>query len=251
MTDAMKRLLPLAALVLLVTGCGLKTTSYNDEQAIPLLEGRADSLLLSVSLEYPVKGAGEEVLDRITHGILSSAFDMEEGPGATVEETATHYADNLKDEYFNENLEYAGKGENGVLSWEDRINGYFSGRYGPFESYMVEYYNFRGGAHGGGTMTAVVFDRKTGDIVPEEDFFADGYRAPVAALIQAHLPEALDGDEEALGAIFEPDLVGPNGNYEVTRDGASWYYQPYDIAPYYLGVISVFVPWKELKPYVR
>ena len=247
----MKRLLPFAAMVLLAAGCGLKTTTYSDEQAIPLQEGRADSLLFSVSLEYPAGGAAEPVLDRITHGILSSAFDMEEGPGVLVEETATRYADNLKDEYFNENLEYVGKVENGLLSWEDRINGYFSGSYGPFESYMVEYYNFRGGAHGMNTMTAVVFDRKTGEIVPEEVFFADGYLAPVSALIQAHLPDALDGDEEALGTIFEPDLVGPNGNFEVTRDGATWYYQPYVIAPYYLGVISVFVPWKELKPYVR
>jgi len=244
----MKRFISLAALAVLATGCGLKTVTYSDEQAIPLAEGQTDSLLLSVSIEYPVKGADEAALDRITHGILVAAFDMEEGSEAFVEETATRYADNLKDEYFNE---YEGVVDVGVRSWEDRINGYFSGRHGQFESYMVEYYNFRGGAHGINTMTPVVFDRKTGDIVPEEAFFADGYAIPVAGLIQAHLPEAFDGDEEALGAIFEPDLVGPNGQYEVTSDGVTWYYQPYVIAPYYLGVISVTVPWKELKAYVR
>ena len=141
--------------------------------------------------------------------------------------------------------------ERGVRTWEDRVNGYFSGRYGHFVSYMVEFYGFRGGAHGINTMTPVVFDRKTGDIVPEEAFFADGYREPVSALIQAHLSEALEGDEEALAAVFEPTLLGPNGLYELTKDGVTWYYQPYDIAPYYLGVISITVPWKELKPYVR
>ena len=243
----MKRFMTLAALALLATGCNLKTTTYSDEQAIPLAEGQTDSLILSVSIEYPVKGAGEDILTRIEEGILSAAFDLEEIPG-TVEETALRYEDNLKDEYFNE---YEGMEDGGVRSWEDRINGYFSGRYGQFDSYMVEYYGFRGGAHGINTMTPVVFDRKTGDIVPEEAFFADGYAVPVAKLIQAHLSEALDNDEEALGALFEPDLVGPNGNYEVTADGTTWYYQPYDIAPYYLGVISVTVPWKELKPYVR
>ena len=155
---------------------------------------------------------------------------------------------NLKDEYFNE---FEGSEALGVRTWEDRINGYFSGRYGHFVSYMVEYYSFRGGAHGMGTMTPVVFDRKTGEVVPEEVFFADGYQAPVAALIQAHLPEALDHDEEALASLFAADLVGPNGLYEVTKDGATWYWRPYEIGPYYLGVISVSVPWKELKPYVR
>ena len=242
----MNRILSFAAIALLVGGC-FRTTTYSDEQSMPLAEGLADSLIMSVSIEVPVKGAKEEVLANFEKGILSAAFDLEEIPGDVVE-TAERYEDNLKDEYFNE---YEGSEDAGVRSWEDRVNGYFSGRYGKYISYMIELYNFRGGVHGMNTMTPVVFERKTGEVVPENAFFADGYRDPVAALIQAHLPEALEGDEEALATIFEPDLVGPNGNYEVTKDGVTWYYQPYDIAPYYLGVISITVPWKELKPYVR
>ena len=244
----MKRLLPVLATLVLAAGCQLKTTTYCDEQAMPLAEGQADSLLMSVSIEYPVRGASEEILAKMEDGILNTAFDMEEILG-TVEETVTRYEDNLKDEYFNE---YEGdEDDSGVRTWEDHVNGYFSGRYGNFLSYMVEFYGFRGGAHGMNTMTPVVFNRKTGEVVPEEAFFADGYREPVAALIKAHLPDALEGDEEALAAVFEPDLLGPNGLYEVTKEGVTWYYQPYDIAPYYLGVISVTVPWKELKPYIR
>ena len=242
----MKKLLAFAAVVLLMTGCQLKTTTYADDQAIPLEEGQTDSLIMSVSLEYPVKGASEEVIDKISHSILTTAFDLEEEPG-TVIETARRYEDNLKDGYFNE---YEDVKEIGVRSWEDRVNGYFSGKYGQFVSYMVEYYGFRGGAHGIATMTPVVFNSKTGDLVPEEEFFVEGYRNPVAGLTRNPLLDALEGDEEALATIFEPDLVGPNGNYEVTKDGVTWYYQPYDIAPYDLGVISVTVPWKELKPYV-
>ena len=245
----MKRFLPCAAALLLVTGCNLRTTTYSDEQATPLGEGQTDSLLQSVSIEYPVKGAKAEVLAKIEDGILNTVFDMEEIPGS-VEETALRYEDNLKDEYFNE---YEGlKGTiAGTKTWEDHVNGYFSGRYKQFLSYMVEIYSFRGGVHGINTMTPVVFDKNTGDVVPEEAFFADGYREPVAALLQAHLPEALENDKDALAAVFEPGLLGPNGLYEVTKDGVTWYYQPYDIAPYYLGVISISVPWNELKPYVR
>ena len=246
----MKKLIPIAALLLLAAGCQLRTATFTDDQAIPLEEGRGDSLILSVSLDYPVKGAGEEALTAITGGILNAAFDMEDIDPTSVNETAVRYEDNLKDEYFTENGDRPA-GQEGICSWEDRINGYFSGNYKGYDSYMVEYYNFRGGAHGINTMTPVVFHRKTGRIVPEEEFFADGYRNPVAALIRAHLPEALENNEEDLSEIFEPDLVGPNGLYEVTKDGVTWYYQPYDIAPYYLGVISITVPWKELKPYVR
>ena len=246
----MKKVFLAAAAVLLIAGCqSLRTANFSDEQAIPLEEGRTDSLLISISLDYPVKGAPQEVLDRMTAGILGAAFDLEDGPSETVEGTATRYEDNIKDEYFNEYEQTEGKGD--ILSWEDRINGYFSGKWSHYASYMIEYYGFRGGAHGINTMTPVVFDVKTGETVPEEAFFADGFRTPVAALIQARLPEALDNDQEAIGALFEPDLVGPNGFYEVSRDGVTWYWQPYDIAPYYLGVISVTVPWAELKPYLR
>ena len=165
----MKKLLAFAAVVLLMTGCQLKTTTYADDQAIPLEEGQTDSLIMSVSLEYPVKGASEEVIDKISHSILTTAFDLEEEPG-TVIETARRYEDNLKDGYFNE---YEDVKEIGVRSWEDRVNGYFSGKYGQFVSYMVEYYGFRGGAHGIATMTPVVFNSKTGDLVPEEEFFVE------------------------------------------------------------------------------
>ena len=244
----MRKLPSLAAAALLAGSCGLKTVTYSDEQATPLAEGQADSLIQSVSIEYPVKGAKEEVLAKIEDGILNAAFDMEELPGS-VEETALRYEDNLKDLYFNE---YEGlEGEGGVRTWEDRVNGYFSGRYKNFLSYMVEFYGFRGGAHGSNTMTPLVFDKGTGDIVPEEVFFADGYIEPVAALLKAHLPEALEGDEEALADVFGADSLAPNGLYEVTKDGVTWYYQPYDIAPYYLGVISITIPWSELNPYVR
>ena len=248
MTDDMKKFLILAAAALLAGSCGLKTVTYSDEQATPLAEGQADSLIQSISIEYPVKGAQEDILAKIEDGILNAAFDMEELPGS-VEETALRYEDNLKDLYFNE---YEGlEGEGGVRTWEDRVNGYFSGRYKHFLSYMVEFYGFRGGAHGSNTMTPLVFDKGTGDIVPEEAFFADDYREPVAALLKAHLPEALEDDEDALADVFGADTLAPNGLYEVTKDGVTWYFQPYDIAPYYLGVISISVPWSELKPYVR
>lgn len=244
----MKRFLSFAATLVLAAGCNLRTATYSDEQATPLGEGQTDSLLQSVSIEYPVKGAKAEVLAKIEDGILNTVFDMEEIPGS-VEETALRYEDNLKDEYFNE---YEGlEGGFGAKTWEDHVNGYFSGRYKQYLSYMVELYSDRGGAHGISTMTPVVFDKKTGEIVPEEAFFADGYREPVAALLQAHLPEALEGDEEALAAVSDPGLVVPNGLYEVTKDGVTWYYQPYVIAPFSVGVISISIPWNELKPYVR
>ena len=246
----MKKLISLAVLLLFAAGCKMKTAFYTDDQAIPLGEGLSDSLILSVSIEYPVKGMGEEALSAITSEILNTAFDMEDVNPASVEETAVRYADNLKDEYFNEYGERP-RGEGGIHSWEDRVNGYFSGKYKDYDSYMVEYYNARGGAADLYTMTPVVFERKTGRVVPEKEFFAEGYRDPVGELIRKHIPEALDNDESILSDLNDPEYILPNGTYEVTESGVTWYYQPIEIAPSYVGVIIVPVPWEELKPYLR
>ena len=116
---------------------------------------------------------------------------------------------------------------------------------------MVEYYTFQGGPHGEGTMAPLVLDLNSGEVVEEADFFADGYERPVGALIRKRLPEALDGDEQLLADIYDLESVAPNGNFEVTSAGVTWYFNPYDIAPYYMGVIRVTVPWNELTDYLR
>lgn len=241
-----KLLLILAAAGILAAGCkgGLKTETYTDEEEIPTLEGRADTLSVSISLEYPVKGAEEDILGAMTRNILSAAFGLEDSPVGTVEQTVTRYVEDLKDDFFT--IE-ASEPE----FWEDRVNGYFSGEWKDYRSYMVEYYTFQGGPHGEGTMAPLVLDLNSGEVVEEADFFADGYEQPVGALIRKRLPEALDGDEQLLADIYDLESVAPNGNFEVTSAGVTWYFNPYDIAPYYMGVIRVTVPWNELTDYLR
>jgi hypothetical protein len=76
----MKKLLAFAAVVLLMTGCQMKTATYADDQAIPLEEGQADSLIMSVSLEYPVKGASAEAVEKMSQSILAAASTWRKSP---------------------------------------------------------------------------------------------------------------------------------------------------------------------------
>ena len=43
----------------------------------------------------------------------------------------------------------------------------------------------------------------------------------------------------------------PNGNFSVGKEGITWYFNPYDIAPYALGVIDVTLSWDQLKPLLK
>jgi len=226
---------------------GPKTDVFSEEMVIPLEEGRPDSLVVSISLEYPV---GKEPCDSLmTAGIIAAAFDLEGDPGP-VGESAARYESALAELYLLEGSDRL-RGEaadDPVLSWEDRINGYFTARNKGFLSYMIEYYSFRGGVHGVGTMIPLVFCEETGAVVPEKEFFIDSYAEPLSALLSAQLEKTLD--REAFDALFEKNIA-PNGNYEPNRDGVTWYYQPYEIGPYFLGVISVSLPWSALEGLTR
>jgi len=242
------RILAAAAAVFALASCGgPKTDVFSEEMSIPLEEGRPDELLMSISLEYPVGKTARDSL--MTTGIIAAAFDLEGDPGP-VGESASRYESALAELYLLEGSDRL-RGESAddpVLSWEDRINGYFTARKKGFCSYMIEYYSFRGGVHGVGTMIPLVFSEETGAVIPEEEFFIDSYKTPVSALLSAQLEKTL-GKEE-YDALFEKEIA-PNGNYEPNRDGVTWYYQPYEIGPYSLGVVSVFLPWSVLKGLTR
>ena len=167
----MKKYVIWASVLLLAVGCSsFQTATYEEEMAMPLKENGVDTLFYSISLEYVTGGLPKEACKQINDMLLTTAFGLEDAPG-TVEESAIRYRENLIDEYLNENAVL----ENGVRTWEDRLGGAFQKKYKNYLNYLVSYYSFRGGAHGIQTLSNIVFDNKTGDVVREQDLFTPGY----------------------------------------------------------------------------
>jgi len=242
MTDTMKKIFPLlAAALLALQACdGLQTAHYEDDLALPREEESADTLLLSIDLEYVTKGPSGEAVEQMNSVILTQAFDLEDGPG-TVEETAVRYRENLIDEYLTESR----------FTWEDRISGLFTEKYKGWRNYLLTYYSFRGGAHGIQTLSQIVFDAKTGAVLGEGDFFSEGYQEPVAQLLRKVVQETMTAEAPELLELVQMDAIGPNGNFSVGKDGMEWVFQPYEAGPYALGIISATLDWESLKPYLK
>lgn len=238
----MKKIFPLlAAALLALQACdGLQTARYEDDLALPREEESADTLLLSIDLEYVTKGPSEEAVEQMNSVILTQAFDLEDGPG-TVEETAVRYRENLIDEYLTESR----------FTWEDRISGLFTEKYKGWRNYLLTYYSFRGGAHGIQTLSQIVFDAKTGAVLGEGDFFSEGYQEPVAQLLRKAVQETMTAEAPELLELVQMDAIGPNGNFSVGKDGMEWVFQPYEAGPYALGIISATLDWESLKPYLK
>jgi len=244
----MKRILLFASALLLLASCDMvRTETYQDDLVMPLEDGQTDSLFFSVSLEYVVTGMKVEVRQKINKAIVAQAFDLEGGEETTLEETAIRYRENLIDEYMNENAVL----ENGVRSWEDRVGGAFDKKYKHYMNYLVSYYSFRGGAHGIQTLSNIVFDAKTGEQVHEADLFAPGYETPVAQLLRLAIKSAMEAEDPELMQLVKLEEVVPNGNFSVHEDGMEWLFQPYEVGPYALGIVSATLSWEDLKPFMK
>lgn len=247
----MKRLVPaiLMALVL-VTSCDtFKAGVYEDDLVMPLQGSQEDSLFFKVSLQYAKAGLPIPAMDRINSAIVAQAFDMEDSDAATLEETAVQYRENLIDEYITENSGMVGKMP--VLTWEDNITGEFTAKYKGWRNYQINYYFYRGGAHGASTCALIVFDAKTGEPLTEQALFTDRYFEKVADLMQAQVKADMEAENPDVLELLELDQVVPNTNFSVGPDGVMWLFQPDDLLPHAFGPLCVTVSWDKLKPYLR
>ena len=246
----MKRILTLLALAaLFLTACdSLRTQTYQDNLEMPLAENSADSLFFDISLEYAVGGRGlsDEALDAMNAVIGMQALDLDEMEGS-LEENAVQYRESLIEEYLAEN----GEGGLDPLTWEDRINGVFTGRCKHWENYLLSYYSYRGGAHGIQTVSQLVFSRKTGELLTEDALFKPGYEAPVARLLREAVEKGMLAEDAELLPLVEMESVVPNGNFSIGDAGVQWIFQPYEAGPYALGLVMGTVSWNKLKPYLR
>ena len=75
--------------------------------------------------------------------------------------------------------------------------------------------------------------------------------AELAALMQASVKKEMEAEDPELLQLVEMEFVVPNGNFSVTTDGMSWIFQPYEVGPYALGIVTAHVSWEELKPYLQ
>lgn len=237
----------LALLVLAACNKDFKTKTYEDVLELPLPGSEQDTLYFSVLLDYVAGGVPEDVKQRMNDAIVSSAFDWE-GQGLDLEAIATGYRENLIDEYLNENGELAGS--TSVLTWADELTGSFGEEYQDWRNYTVNYYSYRGGAQGYTSITPLVFDKKTGAPVLEEDLFGEGFEEPVSELMRKKTAEIVRAQDESLLELVEMSYVEPNGNFSVGKDGVRWLFQADEIWPHAFGPLAVTLSWEELKPYL-
>jgi len=216
------------------------------------------ALSVDIEVEIPVSFANKEVLKSIRSTIITNLFGQE-------------YTSQVNDSLvllFTKNL-YADYRENNepLLTVMDSANRYsFNNEHvvsgfsllsdKKIYVYGIERYIYMGGAHGLETRNYFNFDLKTGNLITEKDLFKSNYLAELSEIIKKRIVEESKEMKETKetepilsleDTDFWADSIKPNGNFYITDESINFVFNPYEIAPYYMGQTEVSIPFNRLK----
>jgi len=217
------------------------------------------ALSVDIEVEIPVDFADKNVLKSIRSTIISNLFG---------EDYIDHANDSLVQLFISELVTEYRENNGPLLAELDSTNRYSFNNEHTLSGfsllsdkkiyvYGIERYVNMGGAHGLETRNYYNFDLKTGALILEKDLFKTNFESDLANLIKKRIIEESKeskGDSKATEPIlsledtdFWIDSIKPNGNFYITDEGINYVFNPYEIAPYYMGQTEVSLPYSRLK----
>lgn len=140
------------------------------------------------------------------------------------------------------------------MSYEENIQGLVLFMSDGILCYEVRNENYTGGAHGSTSVRCGTLDMRQLVPILFADVFSDLSRQPLSQLMVNRLSQDCGGltVEEMVdrGLLLADATIEPTDNFAVTTSGIEWVFDPYEIAPYSLGVIRILVSWDDLQYYI-
>lgn len=136
------------------------------------------------------------------------------------------------------------------MSYEEQAEGTVYFHEGSFLSYQFKVYSYMGGAHGNTVTTNRVFDMSSQNTVTLSNLFTEESLSVVADNLRQAL--AIQNDCQTVdeliqsGIFFSAGEIEPNDNFLLDNKGLTWIYDPYEIAPYAYGPVTVSLSWNQL-----
>ncbi len=220
---------------------------YHLEESAPLLDAKdAPTATLQLSLLLPVEFENPAVSDSIHESILQNFFGKDidrDTPLEMLNSEMNKYFHNYKKS--NRDLYDGGAS----FSWEKikSMNVHYNKNY--ILSLENFDYGYTGGAHGMPISKLTVFDLTTGLMITLDDIFRPEYENDLRDILNAALRKKYElGPNASLkdAGFFYHD-ADPSRNFYLNKDGLEFYYNRYEIAPFAMGSINVFIPFEKLR----
>ena len=247
----------------ILSSCSQKTIKTDEKDIIKKFYLTSDTtkgaLSVDIEVEIPVAFADSNVLKNIRKTIVTNLFG---------DDYVSHTNDSLV-QLFCEELHADYKANNSpLINVKDSSNKYSFNNEHTLSGfsllsdkkiyvYGIERFVDMGGAHGLETRNFYNFDLKTGNLITEKDIFKPNFEFGLAELIKKRIVEdSKDStDTEPIMNIEDTDFwtesIKPNGNFYITDEGINYVFNPYEIAPYYMGQTEVTIPYIRLKDFIK
>jgi len=216
------------------------------------------ALSVDIEVEIPVAFADKEVLKSIRTTIITNLFGEEYFTHAN-DSIVLLFTKDLVSDYVENNEPLLTKIDSTnryTFDNEHVVSGFSLLSDKKIYVYGIERYVYMGGAHGLETRNYYNFDLKTGKTITESDLFKPNYKAELSELIKKRIVEESKEVKEAKDTEpilsledtdFWADSIKPNGNFYITDESINYVFNPYEIAPYYIGQTEVTIPFNRLK----
>lgn len=122
----------------------------------------------------------------------------------------------------------------------------------PLLSIGIYSYSYTGGAHGNYGTHVVTYDTRTGQPLTFDDIFRPSTDAQLSRLLEQKVRQELHiKASEPLDETLLVKKIPVTHNIYLTSGGVVFVYTPYEIGPYALGEIPIFVSLTELQPLLQ
>jgi hypothetical protein len=218
------------------------------------------ALKVEILIEIPVGFSNKSVLDSIRKTLITNLFSNEY-VSITDDLLVEKFANELAVDYrlnMEPMISILDSSSNYSFNNEHILNGYSLWSDKNIYTYGIERFVYMGGAHGQETRNYFNFNLKTGSIITEKDIFVDNYQTELAELLKTRIIEQSKENIEIKdaesakpimsfeGTDFWTDSIKANGNFYLTEDGIIYVFNPFEIAPIYMGQTEVTIPFSRL-----
>lgn len=114
-----------------------------------------------------------------------------------------------------------------------------------------QYYEYAGGAHGNPAAINICLDVSNKKVLQLSDILRID-SAVLQQLLESRFRRDynLAPDDSLTQILFDDELL-PNKNFGISSSGIYFTYNPYEVAPYVVGIIDIFIPYESLKNYLK
>ena len=202
---------------------------------------------LDLSLLLPVN---TEPSSPIRQLIIRSFFGKDM-PGIGEDSLLFSFSKQYFSDYYNSNIDIYDGGYS--FNWEKIVSSVVSMNRDGILVYRIASYAYTGGAHGLGISRFLVFDLIEMTQLSLNDIFIPGFEDELSKLLERKFRmNYFLGAEQSLteAGLFE-NSIQPSGNFYLGTKGIGFFYNPYELAPYSMGGIYIFLLFEYLEPILK